>query len=63
MAEQRGFHQGVLVWIDRLRERGSRNETRATIRVIPEDAEASGTGLASSAASRANKQALFAQSY
>jgi prolyl-tRNA synthetase len=67
MAEQRGFIRAFWCGSSACEQR-IKEETRATIRVIPEDAEAFGSGPcilcgAEAGDETASKQALFAQSY
>jgi prolyl-tRNA synthetase len=62
MQEQRGFLRAY--WCGSADCEGRiKEETRATIRVIPEDAEADGPGRCISDGQPATKRALFAQSY
>jgi prolyl-tRNA synthetase len=62
MQEQRGFLRAY--WCGSADcEARIKEETRATIRVIPEDAEAAGPGACILDGQPARKQALFAQSY
>jgi len=62
MAEQRGFIRAF--WCGSSECEGKiKEETRATIRVVPEDAEAFGSGPCVLCGESSNKQALFAQSY
>jgi prolyl-tRNA synthetase len=62
MQEQRGFLRAY--WCGSAEcEARIKEETRATIRVIPEDAEAAGAGVCVYDGQPAPKQALFAQSY
>jgi prolyl-tRNA synthetase len=62
MQEQRGFLRAY--WCGSAEcEARIKEETRATIRVIPEDAEAAGVGVCVYDGQPAPKQALFAQSY
>jgi len=62
MREQRGFIRAY--WCGSAEcETRIKDETRATIRVIPEDAEAGGPGKCIYDGQAATKQALFAQSY
>jgi prolyl-tRNA synthetase len=62
MQDERGFIRAY--WCgDAECESRIKDETRATIRVIPEDAEAAGPGRCVLDAQPATKQALFAQSY
>src|SRR5579859_2345070 len=62
MEEQRGFIRAF--WCGSAEcEARIKDETRATIRVIPEDAEASGMGVCVYDGRPANRRALFAQSY
>jgi prolyl-tRNA synthetase len=62
MEEQRGFIRAYWCGSSECEAR-IKEETRATIRVIPEDAEAAGPGKCIYDAAPAAKQALFAQSY
>jgi prolyl-tRNA synthetase len=62
MQEQRGFI--LAYWCGSAEcEARIKEETRATIRVIPEDAEAAGPGTCICDGKPARKRALFAQSY
>jgi prolyl-tRNA synthetase len=62
MRDQRGFIRAH--WCGSAEcEARIKEETRATIRVIPEDAEAAGSGDCISCGRTADRQALFAQSY
>jgi prolyl-tRNA synthetase len=62
MQEQRGFLRAY--WCGSAEcEARIKDETRATIRVVPEDAEAAGPGACICDGQPAQKQALFAQSY
>ncbi len=62
MAEERGFIRAH--WCGNAECEGRiKEETRATIRVVPEDAEAAGPGKCILDGQPATKQALFAQSY
>jgi prolyl-tRNA synthetase len=62
MREQRGFIRAY--WCGSADcEQRIKEETRATIRVIPEDAEAAGPGACIYDGRPATRQALFAQSY
>jgi prolyl-tRNA synthetase len=62
MQEQRGFIRAF--WCGSAEcEARIKDETRATIRVIPEDAEAAGPGVCVYDGRPARNQALFAQSY
>ncbi len=62
MQEQRGFIRAY--WCGSAEcEARIKEETRATIRVIPEDAEAAGPGTCVLDGAPATRQALFAQSY
>ena len=62
MAEQRGFIRAFWCGSSACEQR-IKEETRATIRVIPEDAEAFGSGPCVGCGETASRQALFAQSY
>jgi prolyl-tRNA synthetase len=62
MEEQRGFIRAYWCGSSECEAR-IKEETRATIRVIPEDAEATGPGKCICDGAPAAKQALFAQSY
>ena len=62
MQEQRGFIRAF--WCGSAEcEARIKEQTRATIRVIPEDAEADGSGPCIACGRDANRRALFAQSY
>jgi prolyl-tRNA synthetase len=62
MQDQRGFIRAY--WCGSAEcEAQIKEETRATIRVVPEDAEAAGPGRCILDGQPASKQALFAQSY
>jgi len=62
MQDQRGFIRAF--WCGSTEcETRIKEETRATIRVIPEDAEANGSGVCVYCGQPASRQALFAQSY
>jgi prolyl-tRNA synthetase len=62
MQDQRGFIRAF--WCGSTDcEARIKDETRATIRVIPEDAEAAGSGVCVYCGQPATRQALFAQSY
>jgi prolyl-tRNA synthetase len=62
MQDQRGFIRAY--WCGSAEcEARIKEETRATIRVVPEDAEAAGPGRCILDGQPASKQALFAQSY
>jgi prolyl-tRNA synthetase len=62
MQEQRGFIRAY--WCGSIECEGRiKEETRATIRVIPEDAEAGGDGSCVYDSKPARIRALFAQSY
>jgi prolyl-tRNA synthetase len=62
MREQRGFIRAY--WCGSADCEGRiKEETRATIRVIPEDAETAGPGRCILDGTPAAQQALFAQSY
>jgi prolyl-tRNA synthetase len=62
MQDQRGFIRAY--WCGSTEcETRIKEETRATIRVIPEDAEANGSGVCVYCGQPATRQALFAQSY
>jgi prolyl-tRNA synthetase len=62
MQEQRGFIRAYWCGSAECEER-IKEETRATIRVVPEDAEAGGPGRCVCDEAPASKRALFAQSY
>jgi prolyl-tRNA synthetase len=62
MLEQRGFIRAYWCGSEECENR-IKDETRATIRVIPEDAEADGPGVCIYDGQPALKRALFAQSY
>ncbi|MBV9581193.1 MAG: proline--tRNA ligase [Chloroflexi bacterium] len=62
MQEQRGFIRAYWCGSSACEER-IKEETRATIRVIPEDAEADGPGVCVSDGQPARMRALFAQAY
>ena len=62
MQDQRGFIRAY--WCGSTDcETRIKEETRATIRVIPEDAESEGPGACIYDGQRATARALFAQSY
>jgi len=62
MAEQRGFLRAY--WCESADcEARIKEETRATVRVIPEDAEADGPGTCVLCGQAAKRRALFAQAY
>jgi prolyl-tRNA synthetase len=62
MQERRGFIRAY--WCGSAEcEQRIKEETRATIRVIPEDAEADGPGICVYNGQPAQKRALFAQAY
>jgi prolyl-tRNA synthetase len=62
MREQRGFLRAYWCGSSQCEAR-IKEETRATIRVIPEDAETNGPGTCICCDEKATRQALFAQSY
>ena len=62
MQEQRGFIRAYWCGSEECEAR-IKEETRATIRVIPEDATANGPGRCILDGAPATQQALFAQSY
>jgi prolyl-tRNA synthetase len=62
MAEQRGFIRAFWCGADAC-EKAIKDETRATIRVIPEDAAADGHGPCIFCGTDTDRRALFAQSY
>jgi prolyl-tRNA synthetase len=62
MQDQRGFIRAYWCGSSECEAR-IKEETRATIRVIPEDAEAAGPGRCILDDQPSRKQALFAQSY
>jgi prolyl-tRNA synthetase len=62
MQEQRGFIRAY--WCGSADcEARIKEETRATVRVVPDDAEANGSGRCIYDGQAATQQALFAQSY
>jgi prolyl-tRNA synthetase len=62
MSEQRGFIRAFWCGGDEC-EKAIKEQTRATIRVIPEDAEADGSGACVYGGEPTTRRALFAQSY